>query len=113
MNLRKNPTNSFVGVRQEQDKWVHARDVVTSGTDKDPYWEIPELAANEKKGQELSSYKIYALDKNGNKKEYDINEGIWQELNAGQVVDVRISNGSITEIVKIVSENPVEPAVAN
>ena len=82
------------------EKWVHERDVPTSGKDHDPYWGETELSpasgeygtGEEREGAKTGIYGV--TDSEGN--HYVAEEEFWNTLEVGQTLTVRIDGDRIS-----------------
>ncbi len=82
------------------ERWVHERDVTTSGTDHDPYWGEPNLSdatgahgtGEEREASRTGTYGV--TDSEG--KHYTADEDFWRSLEKGQTITVEVRGDHIT-----------------
>lgn len=79
----------------EIDKWVHKRNVETSGTDKKPYWGDEKLADNERVESKSEKYKIKTQDYDENAEEYVVSFDKWNSLEEGSKIEVNKASNDI------------------
>ncbi len=82
----------------KQEQWSHTRNILTTGSDKNPYWGEVNLSENEVKGDSSSVFKICVIDEKGKEKEYSIDEDTWQTLEVGQTVILKTGLGDSAEV---------------
>ena len=84
----------------EIDRWVFGRNVVTSGSDKSPYWGDVNLSNKERESNRNTKYTIIGTIKK-NKKEktvsYDVDSSTWEQLNAPVVIEITTVAGTLKE----------------
>ena len=86
----------------EIDKWIYKRSVETSGIGRDLYWGEVILDDNERENGRNTNYYILGFetkDKEKEIKQYSASEEIWKLLNAGDIVKIKVTLGTIVEIV--------------
>lgn len=84
----------------EIDKWLHERDVKTSGNDKDRYWGEVVLADDERESGRRENLSVTAKNEKDKVKKYHVDENIWNQLEKGESVTVKVSGNSIIEILE-------------
>lgn len=80
------------------DKWVHTRDVKTSGDDKNPEWGNLNLSPQEREGSRTGTYTI-VLQEDDEVNEYTLSLEQWQSLELNQTVRLRYYIGGKAEII--------------
>lgn len=83
----------------EIDKWMHKDYVKTSGSDKDPYWGEYTFKDKEREGTKSEDYKIHITNKDGKKKEYSVDFDVWNKLNQGDSVKLKVYIGGKAELI--------------
>lgn len=83
----------------EIDRWTNTRSVDTSGTDKEPYWGEVILGNNEREGFRNKTYTLFATDKDGKNKKYNLTEEEWRTLNVGDKIEANVKNIGNFELV--------------
>lgn len=84
------------------EKWVHKCYEKTSGNDEKPYWATLNLIPErEKEGTRSEVYTIFTENKKGKTKSYKIPFDDWSQIRSGNIIKVKISAGSISEIISI------------
>ncbi len=85
----------------EIERWKYARNVVTSGTDKEPYYGELNLASNERQQNTVENYTVTVYVKETEKTEtFTVDYATWQRLDTGKTYVVKISAGRIIEIIE-------------
>jgi len=77
----------------EIDKWVYERSVVTSGTDKKPYWGEVTLADDERVSTKSQSYSILGINQKQKEVTISLSYEDWISLEIGQIVKIKVSFG--------------------
>lgn len=76
----------------EIDKWLHDRNLTTSGVDSEPTWaDTSNLKSDERTGSRKSSYSFSGTDEEGETKNYDASYSDWSCLNPGDVITIKVS----------------------
>ena len=76
----------------EIDKWLHDRNLETSGIDCSPYWaDTSDLKSDERTGTQTSEYSFSGTDYEGNTKIYDVSYSDWSDLKAGDEITIKVS----------------------
>lgn len=76
----------------EIDKWLHDRNLDTSGFDKSPYWaDTSNLGSDERTSTKNEKYFIWYTDKKGKTKKISMPYEDWGDLMVGDVVTVNVS----------------------
>lgn len=84
------------------EKWVHTKNISTSGKDSEPYWGTYTLNEKEREGKKTQKYWINGHDKKRKSTEITLSFEDWISLEVGQEVKLRISLGHGT----VVKKNP-------
>ncbi len=83
----------------EVDKWLHDRELITSGIDKSPEWaDTSKLGSDERTAKQTEEYTITYTDKKGKQKTVSIPYSQWNDLMVGDEITVKVSifgNGEI------------------
>ena len=82
------------------EKWAHARDIPTSGKDKNPQWGKVELARSdreheigkEREGEKTETYYVTGTDKDGKRNTYKVDPGWWQTMNVGDKIKAKVGS---------------------
>ncbi len=83
----------------EIDRYVHNRNLRTSGTDKDVYWSDEPLYFDEREGIRTQTYSITALNENEELKTYTLDYSIWKDVEIGDTFKVKVHLGNRIEIL--------------
>lgn len=81
------------------DRWVYARSVVTSGSDKNPYWGEVELADYEEEGGSAENYYIMAQNKKNVLTKYSLSYEDWYDVEVGDVIEGTVDMFNNVKIV--------------
>jgi len=84
----------------EIDRWVHERNVITSGNDKEPYWGEVTLKDKEREGTHNTKYTIHGTVKKRNKDKevsYNVDEATWKELKQPVTIEITTVAGALKE----------------
>ena len=81
-------------------RWLHERDVTTSGTDKNPYYGDAILDDNEREGTHTEVYRVTGyFKKKGKEKEYKVTKELWEQLFPDHTYKVKIQSDEIKELL--------------
>lgn len=83
----------------EIDRYVHSRDVQTSGTDHNPYWGDVDLAEKEKEGTRKEKYVIKAYNPDGELKEYELDYDEWNDINPHDEIFAKVHITGYVELL--------------
>lgn len=86
----------------EIERWFYNRSVDTQGKNKEPYWGEVILEEKEREGSKSQVYKVVAFNKKEVKKEYTVDYNTWQNINIGDILNVKVYFGGS---IKVVGEN--------
>ncbi len=84
----------------EIDRWVYERKVVTSGSDKEPYWGDTNLGFKERESGRKTAYSISGTIKKGKKDKevsYTVDEATWKELKQPVIIEITTVAGTLKE----------------
>lgn len=84
----------------EIDRYVHSRDIHTSGIGHTEYWGSYDLSYREREGTRTEKYTVTGINKSGKSKTYTADYEFWGSLNVGDRVNVIISAFGKIEPVK-------------
>lgn len=88
--------------RRVVHRWVHKSWETTSGGADAPYWATLDLKLDvEKEGRRAEKYVILTENKKRKEKKYEISLNNWEKIKKGDVLTVKMSLGTISEILKI------------
>lgn len=79
------------------DRWVHWKDVKTSGQDRSPYWgEVGYLNSKQREGSRIEKYYVVSDGEN-----YSVNYSDWNALEPGQELTVKVQRfgNKVVEII--------------
>lgn len=83
------------------ERWKWKRNTTASGSDRNPYFDEPVLADNERVSGYNKSYSFTGyIVEDEETKTFKIDEAKWEELTAGQTIKVKMSVGVITEYIE-------------
>ena len=77
----------------EIDRWVHERNVTTSGNDKNPYWGDVSLRNNERLGDRIESYQVAGITAKGKSISFDISKSDFAKIQIGSTYLFEINFG--------------------
>lgn len=78
----------------EIDKWLYERSVVTTGTDKSPYWGDTHLATDERTSSQTEKYIVKGVDTKTEKEiSFSLSLDVWSTLEIEQTIKVKITFG--------------------
>jgi hypothetical protein len=83
----------------EIDKWVHKDDIDTSGNDKQPYWGQYQYGNKEREGKKTEKYELIIINQDNEKKTYTVDYKVWQGLNKGETVKLKVYIGGNAELI--------------
>ena len=88
----------------EIDKWFYVRSVETDGLNKsEPYWGTVVLKTNEREQSRVEDFDIYGVDKKKDKKvEYDVNYDMWQDIEIGNTVKLKVNTLGFVDSYEII-----------
>ena len=84
----------------EIDKWLHDRNLITSGCDKNPKWaDTSKLKSNERPATKKEDYTITYTNKKGKQKTVSLPYSQWNDLMVGDEVTIKVTIFGDAEIV--------------
>lgn len=99
---RENPVYKDVKVYKTKyyydiERWVHKTTLYESGVD-NPFWPETNLAANERTGSRSEKYELTGINQKDKYKTYSISYDLWNTVNVGDIINVTIVAGTITQL---------------
>lgn len=86
------------------DRWVKARDISSSGSDKNPVWGDVKLGEKEREGKKTEKYIAVFKNKKGKEQDVTLDYGEWSKVEVGKNVKVKVFLGNITGLAENGSE---------
>lgn len=83
----------------KQMQWVHERVAMKEGTGHKLQWAAPGLADDEREGSRETHYYV-ELDIDGETNEYNVDEGLFSQLNKGDQIKCTIDGSTVVKAVK-------------
>lgn len=83
----------------EIDKYVHNRNLKTSGQDKDVYWSNKSLVTKERENRRTERYFVSAYNENNELKKYTLDYSVWKDVEIGETFKVKVHLGGKVDIV--------------
>ena len=81
------------------DRYVHNRNLKTSGKDKEVYWSNESLFIKERESRRTENYYITAYNEKEELKTYTLDYSIWKDIEIGDVFNVKVHLGGHIEIL--------------
>jgi hypothetical protein len=83
---------------------VKARDISSSGSDKNPVWGDVKLGEKEREGKKTEKYIAVFKNKKGKEQDVTLDYGEWSKVEVGKNVKVKVFLGNITGLAENGSE---------
>lgn len=81
------------------DRYVHNRNLKTSGKDKEVYWSNESLFIKERESRRTENYYVTAYNEKEELKTYTLDYSIWKDIEIGDVFNVKVHLGGHIEIL--------------
>ncbi|MFV0401698.1 MAG: hypothetical protein ACK5LX_13930 [Oscillospiraceae bacterium] len=82
----------------EIDRWLHERNISTSGVEREPVWGEVILVRNERESDRTECFYLLATDSDGKQDTYQTSREMWDSLEVGETILVKVYIGNwITE----------------
>jgi len=83
----------------EIDRWVTGRNLSTSGTDKEPFWDDVQIWDDEREGDRTERYSVKVKNEENEIETLSLDYSKWMALENGQTLKVKVVFGTVVEIL--------------
>ena len=80
------------------ERWIPEKQLETSGTDDEPYWDETALTENEREGEREETYTVEITTEKNKVYEVNISEELWDTLEIGEEADIVVKSGRVKSI---------------